>query len=214
MKNLSFYLLLFTLSSSGIFLSFVLMPHSQVSEDELFDKFTQRFTSATLPYESVIEEGVVNRQMITGEFGDFVPGLMRAAYSRMPPKRYFFKDKIYENEEMIVVTYGILSVRSASIGAGKPIEYVLATYKKGKNIDGQRRLITTQTVASTLFKYSKSQISKDLVITTQTLMDPNNKEEAASEEQYKISADGKVKSLMTIEIDPFTQQKIEVIKAF
>lgn len=212
MKNLSFYLLLFTLSSSGIFLSFVLMPHSQVNEDEVFDKFIQQFTSASLPYEITIEEGVVKRQMITGEFGDFVPELMRAAYSRMPPKRYFFKDKIYENEEMIVVTYGILPARS--MGEGKPIEYVLATYKKGKNIDGQRRLITTQTVASTFFRYSKSQISKDLVIITQTLMDPNNKEEAASEEQYKISADGKIKSLMTIEIDPFKQQKIEVIKAF
>lgn len=232
MKNLKFYLLIFTASSSVLLLSFMFSPKNEVGGKKLFDDFISQFDKAELPYEievptlSLEEETVDNGdeiqiettssdKLISHNFSAFVPGLARSMYSRMPPNRYYFKDVIYENESFVLVTYGIQSYRSRVPNAVD--EYVLASYSKEAKVKDEDRLLSLRTVANdNYYEMKKSIVDKDLTIKTMVWTNKENNEgefERSKEsitERYKIAEDGKIKVIMTKKVP---QKKEQVIKA-
>ena len=218
MKNLRFYLLIFTISSSVILLSFMFSPKNEVGGKKLFDDFISQFDKAELPYEIEIPtlsldeeelndeeiqiETTASDKLISHNFSAFVPGLSRSMYSRMPPNRYYFKDVIYENEDFVLVTYGVQSFRSRVPNSVD--EYVLASYSKKAKVKDVDRLLSLRTVANdNYYELKKSIVDKDLVIKTMTWTNSekdNGEIESSKEaltERYKIADDGKIKVIMT-----------------
>ena len=228
MKNLKFYLLIFTLSSSVILLSFVLLPKEEISKKKLFDTFITSFDKAELPYEIAIsnnpsEENQSNQtsesthsdKLISHNFSAFIPGLAQSMFSRMPPSRYYFKDVIYENEDFVLVTYGIQSYRS--IASNAVDEYVLASYSKKEKTKDVDRLLSSRTIAKSNYHESlKSIIGEDLMIkTTVSATSKINDDELeqpkeTATERYKIAKDGKIKVVITKKVP---QKKGTVIRA-
>lgn len=228
MKNLKFYLLIFTISSSVILLSFMLLPKEQVGEKKLFKDFISQFDKAELPYEIEISkissneeqatkgqiqiEEDISSKLISHNFSAFIPGLARSMYSRMPPSRYYFKDVVFENENFVLVTYGVQSYRGRLPNTVD--EYVLASYSKDGKIKNVDRLLSLRTVAKeSYYQLTKSVIGKNLIIKTfvQTDNEKGNGKIADSNEtiteRYKIAEDGKIKVIMTKKM-PQKQEKI------
>jgi hypothetical protein len=213
MRNLKFYLLIFTISSSVILLNFMLLPKEKFGKDQqLFENFISNFDKSELPYTIEIptveidesgEQEMENtaedeKKMIGIIFSAFVPDLNRANYSRMPPSRYYFKDVIFENESFVLVTYGVQSYRGRIPNTVD--EYVLASYSKNPKLNNEDRLLSIRTIAKNdYFEILKSTIGKDLVIKTVRWEIDKPEEEISKEgntERFKIAEDGKIKVIM------------------
>jgi hypothetical protein len=227
MKNLKFYLLIFTLSSSVILLSFILLPKEETGGEQLFEEFISQFDKAELPYEITIpeseklEDGVIQAEtavsdkLISHQFSAFVSGLARSMYSRMPPSRYYFKDVIYENKDFILVTYGVQSYRSRVPDSVD--EYVLASYSKNAKTKDVDRLLSLRTVAKNdYYEVKQSIIGEDLMIKTVTSNNTKNEEgelvksDKTATDRYKITEDGKIKVVITKKVP---QKKGIIIRA-
>lgn len=214
-KKFSLYLPILAISCSITMLSFVFMPQDKIGGEKLFDKFIESFDEGELPHSITfdkdifeeIEEALKNNkksqhctddnEMITAEYSSFVPNVQRSLYSRTPPSRYYFKDKLYENDEMIVVTYAISSFMTPNSTAD---EYVLATYKKGVVTHPVARLISLRTVA----KLGSSErlscsIDTNLRITTTTTRSISEDKKDTTTEIFQIEEDGKIKVIVSLD---------------
>lgn len=215
-KKLSLYLPILAISCSIMMLSFVFMPQDKISSEKLFDKFIESFEQTELPHSIIFDKTIIeefkeiqdedsksahdteNDEMITALYSSFVPGVQRSLYSRTPPSRYYFKDKLYENDEIIVVTYGISSFMTPRNTAD---EYVLATYKKGIVAHPTERLISIRTVAklSTSERLSCS-IDTNLRITTTSTRGISDDKKSTATEVFQIEEDGKIKVIVSLDV--------------
>ena len=224
MKNLKFYLLIFTVSSSVILLSFMLLPKEEAGGEQLFEEFISQFDKAELPYEITTSTVLIEKErvddgsiqikstdsdkIISHRFSVFISGLARSMYSRMPPNRHYFKDVVYENENFVLVTYGIRSYMSRT--SNSVDEYVLASYNKDPKIKDFERLLSLKTVTKNgYYQLTKSVIGEDLLmiktVVSKRRRYVNDKMETYNEtatERYKITEDGKIKTIITKRVPP------------
>mgnify|MGYP000630966731 CR=1 FL=1 len=113
MKNSSLYLLLFTLSSSLIFLGFASNGGNvgdKENNNKPFEAFLEIFPDLDLPYEITAEKLQPKKEnsnhkyentgkRITTLFGAFIPGVSRASFSRRPAPSYHVEGKFKQNED-------------------------------------------------------------------------------------------------------------------
>ena len=220
MKNWNLYLFIFAISSTVTLLSFVMMPPEKIDSEQLFEKFINSFEATELPHEitfknlatdkskkqqnrrqklspqSIDEQHTVtDLQLITAQYTPFIPDVRRSLYSRRPPDRHFFKNKLFENDEMIVVTYGV----SSYFTPNTVDKYILATYKKGKDIIASDRLIALRTIASDngMFKMNCS-VDTNLKITTMSAHPIAEDKDKIETEVFQIKEDGSIKVVVNI----------------
>jgi len=208
MKNPILYLTVFTLLSSVILLNFSWEADDATPEkdNKLFEKFVEQFPSDNLPYEinadkysltvdkeEAKDENEKNTR-ISHEFRVFIPGLMRASFSRRPPPQYKYENKLYENEAFVMVIYSITPSFSSLMN--KPNEYVLATYKKGIDIESHKRMITAVTLSEKNKYLRLGKVNEDLTIEIKSystdLNSDDGKGKLYSTKKYAIAKTGTI----------------------
>lgn len=225
MKKFSLFLSILIIGCAAFFLNFEFKPNAEMGGKKLFNKFISNFDKAELPYSVTFEpikqenryeeEGgtdenhphyVDSEKMISQDFSAFVPGIKRALYSRTGPDRYYFKDVVYENEEIIVVTFGTMSHYKYNTLSS----YTLATYTKNPKVKATERLLSLRPIARNYFGTTTNcTIDENLRITTTTSSIDDNGELVVEAETFQIADNGKIK----VVIKPQQQKKKEVIRA-
>lgn len=209
MKNISLYLLLFTLSSSLIFLGFASNGGNvgdKENNNKPFEAFLEIFPDLDLPYEITAEKLQPKKEnsnhkyentgkRITTLFGAFIPGVSRASFSRRPAPSYHVEGKFKQNDNFVAVIYKIIPAFSR--GDYNSIEYVLATYNvKDKKLEPHERMISSMVIGEMNGRMKTSQIDKDFNITVKSYQrDFKNPDQEASKEvlttkTYSISKTG------------------------
>lgn len=227
MRKFSLFLSILALGGAAFFLNFEFKPTAEMGGKKLFNKFISNFDKAELPYQVTFqpikprEEGELEEaevidenhphyaptdKIITQEFSAFVPGIKRALYSRSGPDRHYFKDVLFENDEMIVVTYGTMShymYNSLS-------SYMLATYSKNPRTKATERLLSLRPIARNYYGTTMNcTIDENLRITTTTMSMDENEELVIEKETFQIAEDGKIK----VVIKSQQQKKPKIIRA-
>lgn len=227
MKKFSLFLSVLVLGSAAFFLNFEFKPTAEMGGKKLFNKFISNFDKAELPYQVTfqpikpreleeIEEAetidenhphyISTDKIITQEFSSFVPGIKRALYSRSGPDRHYFKDVLFENEEIIVVTYGTMPHYKYNTLSS----YTLATYTKNPKTKATERLLSLRPIArSNYMTTTNCTIDENLRITTTMMSMDENEELVVKKEIFQIAEDGKIK----VVIRPQEQKKPKVIRA-
>lgn len=206
MKKLKLYLFIFTVSSSVILLNFMILPKEETGGKKLFQDFISQFDKTQLPHKIIVPddkglkkntvqlETISSQKLITQKFKAFIPGLIRSKYTRGPITKYYFKNIVYENEDFVIVTYGLQSgYITKSID-----ECALASYSKKARTINANRLLSVITVARNhRYESIESVIGEDLMIKSiiyETIRNDDEREKSgkAITKKYKITEDGKI----------------------
>ncbi len=179
MKNISLYLLLFTLSSSLIFLGFAsegLSVEDKKQNDKLFQEFLESFPDLDLPH-AITAETLKQKKTrtyskkrgsnrIPQKFGVFVPGVSKSSFGRMPGPSFHVEGKFEQNADFVAIIY------RTSPGFSRhnyhSTNYILATYNvKDKNLEPHQRMISSINIGGMNSHLHESQIDKDFNISMQ-----------------------------------------------
>lgn len=229
MKNPIIYLMVFTLLSSITLLNFSWNADAPTLEEEkeVFNDFIQAFPLGELPYEITmnayldeasnddeLKQSINKRTHISTKFAQLVPGLMRAQYSRTPSPSYYYESKLFENEQFAMVVYSIEPAFTSV--SNQPNEYVLATYKKGGDIENHKRLLSSVTLSEKNKYLRLGKVNEDLTVQVKSyhrdLSSDIGKGKLHSTKEYSISTSGAIAKTSTKVHTPKPQKKAKAAR--